>query len=140
MRVNEVMTRDPACCTPDTRLQEVARMMRDRECGEIPVIDDVEHRRLVGVVTDRDIAVRTLALGRNPMQLAARDCMSSPVVSTRHTAAIEECCHKMEEYRVRRLPVVDERGRCCGIVSHTDIARTMPTKVAQLMLSAAQAL
>lgn len=118
MRVQEVMTANPACCTPDATLQEVARLMAEHDCGEIPVI---QNRKPVGVVTDRDIAIRVVAKGRNPLQMTARDCMSSPVVTVKPTTDLDECCHTMEEKQIRRVPVVDDSG-ICGIVSQADIA------------------
>lgn len=118
MRVQEVMTANPACCTPDATLQEVARLMAEHDCGEIPVI---QNRKPVGVVTDRDIAIRVVAEGRNPLQMTARDCMSSPVVTVKPSTDLDECCHTMEENQIRRVPVVDDSG-ICGIVSQADIA------------------
>ena len=81
MQVKEVMTASPACCTPDTPLPEVARMMVDNDCGEIPVVNNKESKIPVGVVTDRDIVCRTIAKDRNPLDLTAADCMSKPIVT-----------------------------------------------------------
>ena len=69
MQVKEVMTPDPACCVPETGLQEVAKMMVDHDCGEIPVIENKESRLPIGVITDRDIVCRTVALGTNPLDM-----------------------------------------------------------------------
>jgi CBS domain-containing protein len=128
MKVEQIMTRDPARCTPDTPLQEVARMMVAHDCGEIPLVQNPDEPRLLGVVTDRDIVCRIVAQGRNPLDLMASECMSSPVVSISADASVEECCQLMEEHQVRRLPVVDKDGLCCGIVSQADIARHASTK------------
>src|SRR5262245_50441518 len=73
MRVEQIMTREPACCTPDTPLREVARMMVSHDCGEIPLIEDSRQAKLVGVVTDRDIVCRLVAEGRNPVDLTASE-------------------------------------------------------------------
>lgn len=121
MQVREIMTNEPACCTPDTPLPEVARLMVERDCGEIPVVD--EHRKPVGVVTDRDITCRIVAEGRNPLELTARDCMSSPVVTVTPETSVEDCCKSMESNQVRRVPVVDEHGSCCGMVAQADVAQ-----------------
>jgi CBS domain-containing protein len=123
MKVNEIMSKDPACCTRETSLQDVAILMVEHDCGEIPVVDNMQSKRPVGVVTDRDITVRSVALGKNPLELRARDCMSSPAVTVTPETALDECCRLMEENQLRRLPVVDESGCCCGIVSQADIAR-----------------
>ena len=72
MNVGEIMTKDPACCTPDTRLQEVAKMMVDNDCGCIPVVDDEGSKMPVGMITDRDITCRVVANGQNPLDLTAQ--------------------------------------------------------------------
>jgi CBS domain-containing protein len=130
MKVKEVMTADPACCTADTTLPAVARMMIDNDCGEIPVVDNAHSNVPIGVVTDRDIVCRTIANGLNPLDLHAADCMSTPIVMVTPDMSIEECCRIMEEKLVRRVLVVDERGSCCGIVALADIARQTRKSVA----------
>ena len=122
MRAEKIMTPDPACCTPDMRIQDVARLMLDNDCGEIPVVDNRETGRLVGVVTDRDIAVRAVAEGRSPTDTLASEIMSSSVVTAKLDSKLDDCVQLMEKHQVRRLPVVDKEGRCCGIVSQADIA------------------
>lgn len=120
MKVKELMTRHPACCQPETSLTDVARLMVDNDCGSIPVVD--QNEKIIGVVTDRDIVTRAVAEGKNPAQLRAEDCMTSRVVTISPEESIEECCQKMEEHQVRRIPVTDDAGKCCGIVSQADIA------------------
>jgi CBS domain-containing protein len=121
MRIKEIMTYDPVCCTPETSLRDVARMMLDCDCGEIPVVDNSTNLRPVGVITDRDIVCRAVALDKNPLQMTAKECMSAPCVAVDPETTIDECCRILEEKQIRRLPVVDEQG-CCGIVSLADIA------------------
>jgi CBS domain-containing protein len=123
MQVKDIMTRDLACCTPDTNLQEVARLMVDCDCGEIPVVENRQRMRPVGVVTDRDICVRTVAEGKNPLQMTAGDCMSSPCVTVTPEMSVEECSRVMKENKIRRVPVVDGSGACRGIVAQADIAQ-----------------
>jgi CBS domain-containing protein len=125
MQIREIMTKNPACCTPDTSLEAVAKMMLDYDCGEIPVVHGSDQRP-IGVITDRDITCRTVALGKDPMQLKARDCMSTPVLTVTPEMSLEECCRIMEEKQLRRVPVVDQRGYCCGIVAQADIALKAP--------------
>jgi CBS domain-containing protein/YHS domain-containing protein len=132
MQVREVMTKSPVCCMPETSLREVARLMVEFNCGEIPVING-RARQLVGVITDRDITVRTLAEGRNPLDLAARDCMTTPVVTVTPETSVEECCQAMEAHKIRRIPVVDEGGGCCGIVAQADVALKVPAKTAEVV-------
>lgn len=127
MKVREAMTPNPACCTPDTGLREVAEMFVEHDCGAVPVVDDKESMRALGVVTDRDIACRAIAKGINALELTARDCMSSPGVTVRAEESLDAAIAAMEGNRVRRLIVVDESGRCCGILSQADIALKGPT-------------
>jgi CBS domain-containing protein len=122
MQVKEVMTADPACCISETGLQEVARMMIDHDCGEIPVVDTKRTRLPIGVITDRDIVCRTVAQGLNPLDLTVADCMSEPCVTVTPEMSVEECSKIMEENKIRRVPVVDADGSCCGIVALADIA------------------
>jgi CBS domain-containing protein len=133
-RVEEIMTASPACCTPETGLQEVAQMFVDNDCGAIPVVESRTSRRAVGIVTDRDIACRAIAAGKNALELTARDCMSSPCVTIFREASLEDCCDAMEANRVRRILVVDASGDCCGIVSQADISRAgKNAKVAEVV-------
>jgi len=122
MQVKEVMTADPACCISETTLQEVAQMMVDHDCGEIPVVENKETKQPIGVITDRDIVCRTVARGLNPLDLTAADCLSKPCVTVTPDTSVEECGRIMEENKIRRVPVVDTDGACCGIVSLADIA------------------
>ena len=123
MKVKDVMTPDPACCTPDTGLRQVAEMFVEFDCGAVPVVDSLESGRPIGIVTDRDIACRAIAKGRNALDLTARDCMTSPCMTVSLEESLDDCCKLMEDKRVRRVLVVDQGGRCCGIVSQADVAR-----------------
>jgi CBS domain-containing protein len=116
------MTENPACCTPETTLDQVAQLMRQHDCGEIPVIDPAEQP--IGVVTDRDIVCRVVAEGKNPMAYPAEICMSQPVATVRLDAPLDEVIATMEKHQVRRVPVVDERGRIVGMISQADVALT----------------
>jgi CBS domain-containing protein len=123
MYVREFMTPDPACCAPTSSLTEVAKLMVDRNCGEIPIVAPGDRGNLVGVITDRDITCRTVAQGKNPLELTAAECMSSPVITVTPDTVLEDCCRTMEQHQIRRVPVVDAAGRCCGVVAQADIAR-----------------
>ena len=120
MDVRSVMTATPAFCTTDTPLRDVSRMMADNDCGLIPVVDATNAP--IGVVTDRDIAVRIVAQGRDANSARAADCMSTPVTTVTEDSGLTECCEAMETQQVRRVPVVDAGGKLCGIVSLADVA------------------
>lgn len=132
MLARDVMTRNPACCTPHTTLDDVAKLMVHNHCGEIPVVDAFD--RLIGVVTDRDIVCRVVAEGKNPMGYTAETCMSTPVVTVAANAGLQDVVSTMEQHQVRRVLVVDERGSCVGIISQADVAWTRPERdVAELV-------
>ncbi|MDQ3286788.1 MAG: CBS domain-containing protein [Pseudomonadota bacterium] len=122
--LSTVMTSDPAVCTPQTPLRDVARMMSRNDCGEIPVVESEQSRKPVGVVTDRDITIRVVAEGRDITSAVASDAMTSPVTTVRQDADFDEVCDLMEKEQIRRIVVVDNRGDVCGIVAQADIART----------------
>jgi len=127
MKVNEIMTSNPACCTANTSLEEVARMMIDNDCGCIPVVEDLESKAPIGMITDRDITIRTVAQGKNPLDLTAGDAMTGDVVCVTPEMSIEECATLMEDKQIRRVAVVDENGTCCGMVAQADLAIKAPT-------------
>ncbi|HKR59184.1 MAG TPA: CBS domain-containing protein [Pyrinomonadaceae bacterium] len=131
MKVKDVMTADPACCSPDTNLKEVAQLMVKHDCGEIPV---VKNKKPVGVITDRDIVVRTIAKGTNPLDLTAADSMTKPCVTVTPETSIEECGKILETNKIRRVPVIDTDGTCCGIVALADIAlRATPAVTSEVV-------
>jgi CBS domain-containing protein len=130
MDVREIMTPDPVCCTPDSSLETAAQLMLRHDCGEIPVVENKDTMRLIGVITDRDIVCRSLAQGKDPLRMSVQDCMSAPAVTVTPETPLEECRQVMETHQIRRVPVVDPNGCCCGIVSQADIARQLPSQQA----------
>ena len=126
MNVKEIMTANPTCCKPDWTLRKAAQAMKDTNCGEIPVVD--ARQVLIGVITDRDIACRAVAEGCDPNSTCVEEVMSTPVVSCAPETSIEDCCRAMEENQIRRVPVVDDAGVCCGIVAQADVARFAPER------------
>ncbi|HEY0970318.1 MAG TPA: CBS domain-containing protein [Gemmatimonadales bacterium] len=123
MKAREIMTKNPRTVTPDTRLQEAARLMQSENVGLIPVVEGKDSGNLVGVVTDRDIAVRVVAEGRDPSSVSVRDVMSSNVRTCREDANVDDVMEVMGSEQVRRVPIVDERGGLVGIVAQADVVR-----------------
>ncbi|HXI84298.1 MAG TPA: CBS domain-containing protein [Verrucomicrobiae bacterium] len=121
MNVSEIMTVGPSYCAPDASLQEIAAMMVAEDCGQIPVCE-YGTRKPIGVVTDRDIVCRTIAKGLNPLAIKVSACLSAPCITVVQDMSVDECRRLMEEHQVRRLPVIDENGDLCGIVSQADLA------------------
>ena len=137
MHVRDIMSTNVACCSPDTGLTEVARMMVENDCGEIPVINS--SRAPIGVVTDRDIICRTVAKGENPLLMQAGDAMTTPCVTVSPESTIERCCQVLEKNQIRRVLVVDDDGTLCGLVAQADIARHAPqTKTANVVKKVSQ--
>jgi len=134
MNVKEIMTKNPATCLPTTKLSEVAKLMVNNSCGEIPVVRSMENPELVGVVTDRDICCRAVAEGKNPATTTCSDVMSSPVFTVTADSDIARTCKTFSEKEVRRLPVVDKKNHIIGILSLADLAEHAPEQYAREIL------
>jgi CBS domain-containing protein len=119
MKVSEVMTRDVQTIRPDQPVKEAASFMLSADAGSIPVTDG---ERLIGMITDRDIAVRGVAKGYGP-DTPVRELMTEEIICARSDDDVDEVASKMSEAQVRRLPVIDDQERLCGIVSLGDLSR-----------------
>lgn len=129
LRVADVMTEDPVCCVPETPLVNVARLMAENSCGAIPVIRSAADRTPLGIVTDRDVAVRTVAEGRNPLELAAGNVMTRSPITIGPEEPLEACATLMREKQVRRIVVVDPEGRVRGLVVLAQVAKHLPREI-----------
>ena len=119
MKVRDAMHQGATWCPPDAPLNDIARKMRDEDIGAVPIC---ENEKLIGMVTDRDIAVRGLADGRDVNSLCARDIMTAKVIYCTCEEDVDDAAHLMEQNEIRRLPVVDDNNRLCGMLSLGDIA------------------
>ncbi len=119
MKVSEVMTRDVQTVRPDQPVQDAASFMLSADAGSIPVTDG---DRLIGMITDRDIAVRGVAKGYGP-DTPVRELMTAEIICARDDDEIEDIASRMSKAQVRRLPVIDRDERLCGIVSLGDLSR-----------------
>ena len=123
MRIQDIMTKDPSCVTPDASVREAAQVMKREDVGIVPVVEGQSGRRLVGVVTDRDIAIRCIADGKDGT-CRVRDVMSTDDLATcREGDDVDNLMDAMRTEKVRRIPIVDERGSLVGIVSQADVLR-----------------
>jgi len=122
VRVKQIMTPNPARITPDRPAREAAILMRDTDCGSIPVVENTTANRLIGTVTDRDLAIRGLAAGLGP-ETAVRDLMTYDPITCLPEDEVEDLRQVMIDQQVRRVPVVDVDGMLVGIVAQADIAR-----------------
>jgi CBS domain-containing protein len=121
VRVCDIMTPNPACCTPNSSAREAATLMRDNDCGSIPVVENREANRLVGMVTDRDLAIRGFAAGKGP-DTRVRELMTEAPITSAPEDEVEIVREVMVAQQVRRVPVVDNDGAVVGIVAQADIA------------------
>lgn len=122
MKAREIMTKDPACVTPDESVRRVAQLMADNDCGCLPVVEPGEKRRMVGVITDRDIALRGVGQGKGP-DTPVRELMTTDVTSCPPDADLREVQQVMTERQIRRVVVADADGCACGIIAQADLAR-----------------
>jgi CBS domain-containing protein len=122
MLIKEIMCKAPTCCTPETMLPEIARMMLEHDCGAIPVCNGTA---LVGVITDRDIVCRAMAIRPDLKTTPAADAMTSPVVTVNDNDSIQRAVSLMAENKVRRLPVVKD-GVLVGMLTQADLAEHLP--------------
>jgi CBS domain-containing protein len=122
VRVSEIMTPEPACCTAESTARDAALLMKDNDCGSIPVVETLETRRLIGTVTDRDLAVRGLAANKGP-DAPIRELMTIEPITAAPDDEVEIVREVMVARQVRRVPVVDENGAVVGIVAQADLAR-----------------
>lgn len=123
MKIQDIMTRDPSCVTPETPIREAALLMKEEDVGIVPVVDGESSRQLVGVVTDRDIALRIVAEGRSA-DTTVSDVMSRDGLATiGPDEDVDDAMDLMASEQVRRVPIVDERGALVGIVSQADVVR-----------------
>jgi CBS domain-containing protein len=129
MLVKDIMTENPKCATPDMNLVSVAKIMKDCDCGAVPVTRSESDRQPIGIITDRDIAIRAVAEDMSPSKTKVRECMSESTITIAPNASVEECASLMKEKQVRRLVVV-EGGRIRGIVVQAQIARKASKDVA----------
>jgi CBS domain-containing protein len=136
MKVKDAMHHGAEWLEASTPLVDIARKMREHDVGAIPI---GEKDRLVGMVTDRDIAMRAVADSKDASKLTARDVMSKGIVFCRDTEEVEDAVRIMEQKQIRRLPVLNEKKRLVGMLSLGDIAHKAPRQIAGQTLSAVSA-
>ena len=112
MKVREVMSKDPICCVPSDKAQNVAKILRDRNVGSLPVVTDQQAHKLVGMITDRDLCCTIIADGLDPRNTTIEKFISVGPVTCRDGENVEKCERAMQEHQLRRIPVVDAEGNC----------------------------
>lgn len=135
MLAREVMTPSPAVITGENSILQAAEMMRTLGIGMIPVVQDLAGRRLIGVITDRDIVVRHDALAHGPSAKVREHMTRDPLVTVRPDTPVSEIAERMTRWQVRRLPVLDIDGSVIGIVAQADLAMQVGPQDPQLVES-----
>ena len=141
MKCTEVMTVNPSCCLTTDTVYQAAQLMKSEDVGPIPILNDLEGRRLEGIVTDRDIVLQVVAEGRDPKNTRVGEIMSKDVVTCRVNDDCQKVLHLMEEHQVRRVPIVNDNNQLAGIVSQADIATRLkdPAMTAEVVKEISQA-
>ncbi|MCB1024288.1 MAG: CBS domain-containing protein [Acidobacteria bacterium] len=124
IKCREIMTKNPSTATEDVSLQDVAILLKDGDIGILPIVEG-ESKRLVGLITDRDIVVRAVAEGKSVTETRVGDVMTAEVFSAGPDDFAFEAVRTMGDKQVRRVPIVDDEGILLGIVSMADIALEM---------------
>lgn len=127
MKASDIMTPDPECVTPGESLQQAAQMMRDGDFGAIPVVDDRSGRRVVGMLTDRDIAVRYVAEGRHGPATVGDIMTQRNLAYVRPDDDVKHVLQVMQDNQVRRVPVVDQDVKLVGMIAQADLALEGPS-------------
>ncbi len=132
MKIREVMSPDPVCCLPTDSAQQVAKIMADHNVGSIPIVTDQDSRKLVGVVTDRDLCCSVVAAGLDPKTTKIEQIMTANPITCRDGGNLETCERLMQEHQIRRIPIVDADDRVIGIVAQADLAlKDTPERVSK---------
>jgi CBS domain-containing protein len=131
----DIMTKDPVCCAASETANSLAKAMREHDIGAVPIVSDQGSKKLVGVVTDRDLALRVVAEDRDPKSVRAEEVMSRDVATCSPESDIQQCMETMERRQVRRVPIVDNSGRMVGMIAQADIAFRMrrPEQTAEVV-------
>jgi len=122
MKIREIMSRNPACCLVSDTAQTVARILCDKNIGSMPVVADQQERKLVGMITDRDLCCSVIAQGMDPKTTPIEKLVILSAFTCREGENVEACERLMQEHQVRRIPVVDAEDRVIGIVAQADLA------------------
>jgi CBS domain-containing protein len=122
MKCKDVMTANPVCCTPEDTASRAAKLMKTEDVGSLPVCESRDSRKLVGIITDRDLTIQVIAGGKDPGSAKIGDLMTRNPVTCREDDELENALNTMESRQIRRITVVDGSGRLTGIIAQADVA------------------
>ena len=140
-KCNEVMTKSPVCCLPNDSVAKAAELMKSGNIGSIPVIENEQTQKLVGIVTDRDLALKIIAEGRDAKSTKVEVVMTHKVITCHADDDLQKALSAMAEHQLRRIPVVDNDHRIVGIIAQADVATRagQPEKTAEMVKEISQA-
>jgi len=139
-KCNEVMTKNPVCCLPSDTVSKVAELMKSKDIGPIPIIDSEQTKKLVGILTDRDLALKIVADGRDPKSTKAEEVMTREIVTCLAEDDLQNALDAMSGHKLRRIPVIDINRRIVGIIAQADVATRVdqPEKTAAMVRGISQ--
>jgi len=134
------MTMDPTCCLISDPVSRAAQIMKDEDVGSVPVVEDEGTKRLVGILTDRDIVIKGITDNRNCADVRVEEIMTRNPVTCKAEEDIQNAMDRMSQHQIRRIPVVDGRGRIMGIISQADLATRMdqPERIEKVLENISQ--
>ncbi|MCI0551316.1 MAG: CBS domain-containing protein [Anaerolineae bacterium] len=137
---SDIMTKDLVYCLPDESVANVAQLMKKEDIGPVLIVDNEENKTLVGIVTDRDLALKVVGEGRDPKNTKVEDVMTVKVITSRAGDNVENAMKAMAQYQLRRIPVVDDSNRLVGIISQADVATRVdePEQTAEVVKEISQ--
>jgi CBS domain-containing protein len=140
-KCNEVMTKNPVCCLPSDTVAKAAELMKNKDIGSIPVIENEQTKKLVGIVTDRDLALKIVADKLDAKTTKVDEVMTRKVVTCHAEDDLQKALDAMAEHQLRRIPVVDNDNKILGIIAQADVATRVdqPEKTAEMVKEISQA-
>lgn len=140
MKCNEVMTNDPVCCLPADSVAKAAELMKNENIGSIPVIENEQSQKLVGIVTDRDLALKIVAEALDAKAITVEMVMTRKVVTCQVDDDLQRALNAMAEHQLRRIPVVDSDNKIVGIIAQADVATRVdePEKTGEMVKEISQ--
>ena len=140
-KCKEVMTKDPVYCLPNNLVSEAAELMRKEHIGSVPVVENEQSKKLIGIVTDRDLALKIVAEGLDAKSTKVEVVMTHKVITRRSNDDLQKALDSMAKYQLRRIPIVDKDNKILGIIAQADVATRVdhPKKTAAMMKEVSQA-
>lgn len=139
-KCSEVMTKNPVCCLPDDIVSKVAQLMKSKDIGPVPIVESEQTKKLLGIVTDRDLALKIVADGRDPKTTRAKEVMTRQVVTCHAEDDLQTALDSMSGHKLRRIPVVDNNNEIVGIIAQADVATraNQPEKTGEMVKEISQ--